>query len=163
MKVFGFAGYSGSGKTTLIEKLLPLLRARGLTVSVIKHAHHPFDVDQPGKDSYRHRAAGAHEVLISSDVRWVLLHELRGAAEPGLEEHLRRLSPCDLVLVEGYKAAAIPTMEVYRADLGRPPLSARAQHFVGLTSDRPLATELPWFDRDDVAAIAQFVMVKAGL
>ncbi len=162
MRVFGFAGLSGSGKTTLIEKLLPLLRNQGLTVSVIKHAHHPFDLDRPGKDSYRHRAAGAQEVLISSGTRWALLHELRGAPEPSLAEHLRRLSPCDLVLVEGYKAAGIPTLEVYRVEAQRPPLSRAADHFVGVASDRPFSTALPWFHRDDVAAIAQFVMAKAS-
>ena len=101
MKVFGFAGYSGSGKTTLIEKLIPLLTSRGITVSLIKHAHHTFDVDTPGKDSYRHRHAGCTEVLVTSSRRWVLMHELRGAAEPDLNGQLMHLSPCDLVLEIG--------------------------------------------------------------
>src|SRR5919112_1999714 len=103
MKIFGFAGYSGSGKTTLIERLIPLFVARGITVSLIKHAHHTFDVDQPGKDSYRHRHAGCSEVLITSSRRWALIHELRGAREPDLIEQVKHISPCDLLLVEGYK------------------------------------------------------------
>jgi molybdopterin-guanine dinucleotide biosynthesis protein B len=107
MKVFGFAGYSGSGKTTLIEQLIPRFTARGLKVSLIKHTHHNFDVDKPGKDSYRHREAGATEVLLTCDNRWVLMHELRGAPEPTLEEQLVVLSPCDLVLVEGFKQTPI--------------------------------------------------------
>ncbi|HSE00307.1 MAG TPA: molybdopterin-guanine dinucleotide biosynthesis protein B, partial [Burkholderiales bacterium] len=108
MKIFGFAGWSGSGKTTLIEKLIPLFVARGLRVSLIKHAHHAFDVDQPGKDSYRHRHAGCGEVLVSSSRRWALVHELRGAPEPGFAELIERLSPCDLVLIEGFKRERVP-------------------------------------------------------
>jgi molybdopterin-guanine dinucleotide biosynthesis protein B len=108
MKVIGIAGYSGSGKTTLIEKMIPVLVAEGLRVSLIKHAHHEFDVDQPGKDSYRHRHAGCGEVLISSSRRWALINELRGAPEPSLQEQLKKFSPCDLVIVEGYKNEAIP-------------------------------------------------------
>src|SRR5687768_5852951 len=115
MKPFGFAGWSGSGKTTLIERLIPLFNARGLKVSVVKHAHHSFDVDQPGKDSYRHRHAGATEVLLTSSRRWVLMHELRGASEPALPTLLARLSDCDLALVEGFKRAPIDKLEVWRA------------------------------------------------
>ena len=118
MKVFGFAGYSGSGKTTLIEQLIPRLVQRGLRVSLIKHAHHTFDVDRPGKDSYRHRHAGASEVLVTSSRRWVLMHELRGAQEPSFEEQLKHLSPCDLLIVEGFKHAPIPKLEVWRALTG---------------------------------------------
>src|SRR3954453_2688996 len=103
MKVFGFAGYSGSGKTTLIEQLIPLFTGRGIVVSLIKHAHHSFDVDHPGKDSYRHRQAGCTEVLVSSHNRWVIMHELRDAPEPTLDEQVKRISPCDLLLIEGYK------------------------------------------------------------
>src|SRR5258706_5439642 len=121
MKTLGIAGYSGSGKTTLIEKVLPLLVAEGLRVSIIKHAHHEFDVDQPGKDSYRHRHAGCTEVLVSSSKRWVLMHELRGAAEASLQEQVRLLSPCDLVIVEGYKSEAIPKIEVHRRASPTPP------------------------------------------
>ena len=112
MKVFGFAGWSGSGKTTLIEQVIPAITARGLRVSVIKHAHHGFDIDKPGKDSWRHREAGASEILLVSDQRWVLMHELRGAPEPDLDAQLAHLSPCDLVLVEGFKAVQIPKLEV---------------------------------------------------
>lgn len=114
MKILGVAGYSGSGKTTLIEQLIPRLTVRGLRVSLIKHAHHGFDVDQPGKDSYRHREAGAQEVLIASGRRWALMHELRNEPEPALDELLAHLSPCDLVLVEGYKQSPIPKLEVHR-------------------------------------------------
>ncbi len=120
MKVLGIAGYSGSGKTTLIEKIVPILVKEGLRVSLIKHAHHEFDVDQRGKDSFRHRQAGCTEVLVSSSTRWALMHELRGEAEPDLEAQLRHFSPCDLVLVEGYKADPIPRIEVHRSGGERP-------------------------------------------
>ena len=115
MKTFGFAGWSGSGKTTLIEQLIPRFVQRGLRVSLIKHAHHTFDVDHPGKDSYRHRHAGAAEILVTSSRRWVLMHELRGAHEPSFDEQVKRISPCDLLLVEGFKFAPIPKLEVWRA------------------------------------------------
>src|ERR1051325_5761230 len=108
MKIFGFAGYSGSGKTTLIEQVIPLITRRGLTVSLIKHAHHTFDVDQPGKDSYRHRVAGCTEVLVTSSRRWALIHELRGTQEPVFSELTKHMSPCDLLLVEGFKHEPIP-------------------------------------------------------
>src|SRR4030081_1837030 len=111
MKVLGIAGYSGSGKTTLIEKVIPVLVGEGLRVSLIKHAHHEFDVDQPGKDSHRHRVAGCAEVLVSSSKRWALMHELREAAEPSLDEQLKHLSRCDLVIVEGYKGEPIAKLE----------------------------------------------------
>jgi molybdopterin-guanine dinucleotide biosynthesis protein B len=120
MRVIGLAGWSGSGKTTLLTKLIPCLVARGLKVSTLKHAHHGFDVDQPGKDSHSHRMAGATEVMIGSAVRFALVHELRGAAEPTLRDLLARMSPVDLVVVEGYKAAPIPKLEVHRAAVGKP-------------------------------------------
>src|SRR5512140_574785 len=120
MKVFGFAGYSGAGKTTLIEALIPRFTARGLKVSLIKHTHHNFDVDRPGKDSYRHREAGASEVMLVCDQRWAIMHELRGETEPPFEEQLARLSPCDLVLVEGFKYSPIPKLEVHRPAYGKP-------------------------------------------
>ncbi|HWI13743.1 MAG TPA: molybdopterin-guanine dinucleotide biosynthesis protein B [Burkholderiales bacterium] len=163
MKIFGFAGYSGSGKTTLIEKLIPLFVARGLRVALIKHAHHTFDIDQPGKDSYRHRHAGCSEVLVTSSRRWVMMHELRGAPEPGLGEHLEHLSPCDLVLVEGYKREAIPKLEVYRASVGEPLLHPHDRHIVGIASDGNLQTSLPQFDLNDTQAISEFVLRQAGL
>jgi molybdopterin-guanine dinucleotide biosynthesis adapter protein len=163
MKVFGFAGWSGSGKTTLIEQIIPRLVARGLKVSLIKHAHHSFDVDQPGKDSYRHRAAGCVEVLISSSIRWALMHELRGAPEPTLDEQLRRLSPCDLVLVEGHKRHPIPKLEIWRRQNGKPLLHPEDGHIVALAADSRHHTRLPQFDLGDYDGIADFVMEFNGL
>lgn len=161
--VFGFAGWSGSGKTTLIERLIPLLVDRGLRVSLIKHAHHAFDVDRPGKDSWRHRQAGATEVLLASDRRWALMHELRGATEPGLDDLLARLSPCDLVLVEGYKREALPKLEVHRPALGKPLLHPDDPHIVAVATDRRLDIGLPQLDLDDVRAVASFVLHQVGL
>lgn len=158
MKVFGFAGYSGAGKTTLIENLIPRFVLEGLTVSLIKHAHHGFDIDKPGKDSYRHREAGCSEVLLTSDQRWVLMHELRGRREPTLEDQLAILSPCDLALVEGYKASAIPKLEVHRPAHGRPLMFPENPHIVALASDVPIETSLPLFDLNDYDHIAGFVM-----
>jgi molybdopterin-guanine dinucleotide biosynthesis protein B len=158
VKVFGFAGWSGSGKTTLIEKLIPRFVRSGLRVSLVKHAHHSFDVDQPGKDSYRHRHAGAAEVLVTSSRRWVLMHELRGAAEPPFDEQLARLSPCDLVIVEGFKRAAIPKLEVWRRATGEPMLHPNDPHIVAVASDARVETKLPFFDLNDDAAIAAFIM-----
>jgi molybdopterin-guanine dinucleotide biosynthesis protein B len=143
MRVFGFAGWSGSGKTTLIEQVIPRLVLHGLAVSLIKHAHHRFDVDHPGKDSYRHRDAGCGEVLVTSGERWALMHELRGAPELSLGESLRRLSPCDLVLVEGYKAAAIPKLEIWRAAAGKPLLFPGDAHVIAVATDTPERIELP--------------------
>ena len=156
-RVFGFAGYSGSGKTTLIEQLIPRLVEAGLRVSLIKHAHHAFDIDKPGKDSWRHREAGASEVLISSGTRWALLHENRGAPEPSLDELLPRLSPVDLVLVEGYKREAIPRLEVHRPSLGHPLLYPADPHIVAVASDTPLACPLPCLDLANPDAIAAFI------
>jgi molybdopterin-guanine dinucleotide biosynthesis adapter protein len=158
MKVFGIAGYSGSGKTTLIEKLIPIMTARGLRVSVIKHAHHGFDLDRPGKDSFRHREAGATEVLMLSGDRWVLMHELRGAPEPSLEEQLAILSPCDLVLIEGFKAAAVPKVEVHRAVHGKPPLFPDNPHVVAVASDGPVDTALPILPLNDPLPVAEFIL-----
>jgi molybdopterin-guanine dinucleotide biosynthesis protein B len=163
MKTFGFAGWSGSGKTTLIEKLIPLFVARGLKVSLIKHAHHTFEVDQPGKDSYRHRHAGCTEVLVSSSRRWALVHELRGAAEPGFAALLERLSPCDLVLIEGFKRERVPKLEVYRAATGEPLLHPQDPDIVAIASDRRLDTKLPQFELDDAPAIASFILKHLGL
>ncbi|HEX6319024.1 MAG TPA: molybdopterin-guanine dinucleotide biosynthesis protein B [Burkholderiales bacterium] len=158
MRIFGFAGWSGSGKTTLIEKLIPRFAGAGLRVSLIKHAHHTFDVDQPGKDSYRHRHAGAAEVLVTSSRRWVLMHELRGAHEPSFEEQIARLSPCDLVLVEGFKHAPIPKLEVWRAEPGEALLHPNDPHIVAVASDAKVETRLPLLDLNDDAAIARFVL-----
>ena len=163
MKVFGFAAYSDNGKTTLIENLLPLLVARGLKVSVVKHAHHAFDIDRPGKDSYRHRQAGASEVLISSDVRWALMHELRGESEPGLAALLQALAPCDLVLVDGFKKEPIPKMEVHRAAAGTPLLFPNDPNIVALAADITIETALPSYHLDDHAAITGFLLRYLGL
>jgi molybdopterin-guanine dinucleotide biosynthesis protein B len=163
MKIIGIAGFSGSGKTTLIEKVIPILVAEGLRVSLIKHAHHEFDIDQPGKDSYRHRHAGCAEVLVSSSKRWALMHELRGAAEPSLQEQLKRLSPCDVVLVEGYKSAAIPKVEVHRRANPTPLLHLEDPHVVAVATDEPLETTLPQLRLDDPAAVARFIIQHLGL
>ena len=164
MKLFGFAGWSGSGKTTVIERIVPLLRGEGLRVSLVKHAHHEFDIDQPGKDSWRHRQAGCGEVLVSSTVRWALLHELRGDPELTLEQALRRLSPCDLVLVEGYKRAAIPKLEIHRPAVGKALLFPEDPRIVGLATDTPDAfadLPIPVLDLSNGGAIAQFVMARS--
>jgi molybdopterin-guanine dinucleotide biosynthesis protein B len=158
MKTFGFAGWSGSGKTTLIEKLIPLFVKRGLGVSLIKHAHHSFDVDVPGKDSYRHRHAGATEVLVTSSRRWVLMHELRGVQEPSFEEQIKHISPCDLLIVEGYKFAPIPKLEVYRAETGEGFLHPNDPHIVAIATDTAVETKLPRLDLNAHEAIAGFIL-----
>ena len=163
MKIIGIAGYSGSGKTTLIERVIPVLVREGLRVSLIKHAHHEFDVDQPGKDSYRHRHAGCCEVLVSSSKRWALMHELRGAAEPSLQEQMKHLSPCDLVIVEGYKAEPIPKIEVHRRAGRTPLLYPEDSHVVAVATDEPLDTALPQIDVDDPDAVSRFIIQHLGL
>ena len=160
MKIFGFAGWSGSGKTTLIEQLIPRFVKHGLRVSLMKHAHHTFDVDHPGKDSYRHRHAGAAEVMVTSSRRWVLMHELRGAHEPSFEEQVKRISPCDLLLVEGFKHAPIPKLEVWRAVTGEPLLHPNDPHIVAVASDTKVETKLPLFDLGDFDGIVQFMLGK---
>jgi molybdopterin-guanine dinucleotide biosynthesis protein B len=163
MKILGIAGYSGSGKTTLIEKVVPVLVREGLRVALVKHAHHEFDVDQPGKDSYRHRHAGCSEVLVSSSKRWALMHELRGAAEPPLQEQLKHLSPCDLVIVEGYKAEPIAKIEVHRRAGHTPLLYPEDPHVVAVVTDEPLDTKLPQLDLDDPEDVARFIIKHLGL
>lgn len=164
MKTLGIAGYSGSGKTTLIERLLPLLNAAGLRVSVIKQSHHDIEVDVVGKDSWRHRQAGAHETLLSSPHRWMLVGELRGAPEPGLNEHLARLSACDLVLVEGYKHADLDKLEVRREAHQRPLLHADDHRFIAVAADhgpvgRTSGRAAPaWLDLNDAPAIVRFIL-----
>ena len=163
MRVIGLAGWSGSGKTTLLTKLIPCLVARGLKVSTLKHAHHGFDVDQPGKDSHSHRIAGATEVMIGSAVRFALVHELRGEPEPALRDLLARMSPVDLVVVEGYKAAPIPKLEVHRAAVGKPLLHPDDDCIVAVAADGPLPqVELPVVSLDDIEAIADIVTVEAA-
>ncbi len=164
MKVFGFAGYSGSGKTTLIEQLIPRFVMEGLKVSLIKHAHHGFDIDRPGKDSYRHREAGCSEVLLSSDRRWILMHELRGGPELTLEALLAQLAPCDIALVEGYKSnESIPKLEVHRPAHDKPLLSPEHPNIVAVATDAPVESKLPQLDINDPDAIAEFIMRYLGL
>jgi molybdopterin-guanine dinucleotide biosynthesis adapter protein len=161
MRVIGFAGWSGAGKTTLIVKLIPELNRRGLSVSTIKHAHHNFDLDQPGKDSYEHRAAGAEEVLVASANRVALMRELRGAPEPSLDELLRLLKTIDLVLVEGFKRDPLPKIEVSRAANGKPPLYPDDRNIVALISDSDPSGRLPHASIDDIVAAADLVLVHA--
>lgn len=159
--VFGFAGFSGSGKTTLIERVIPLLVARGLRVALVKHAHHDFDIDKPGKDSHRHREAGATEVLVSGGKRWALMHELRDEPEPRLADLLMHLSPCDLVLVEGFKHDPVPKLEVHRPLLGHPLLATQDPHIVGIACDAAVDCPLPQIDLNHPEAVADFVVRSA--
>ena len=163
MKMFGIAGWSGSGKTTLVEKLIPLFVAHGLKVSLIKHAHHSFDVDQAGKDSYRHRHAGCSEVLVTSSKRWALMHELRGAPEPEFAQLIERVSPCDLLLVEGFKREKLPKLEVYRASVGESLLHPQDPDIVAVASDQRVDTRLPQFDLNDAPGIAGFILKHSGI
>jgi molybdopterin-guanine dinucleotide biosynthesis protein B len=164
MRRLGFAGWSGSGKTTLIERLIPRLVARGATVSLIKHAHHGFDVDQPGKDSWRHRHAGCAEVLVTSAARYALVHELRGRRELTLAEAVARIADCDLLLIEGFKREPLPKLEVWREEVGKPLLHPADAHIVGIATARPerFAGRLPSFHLDDLDAIATFVEERAA-
>ena len=159
MKVLGIAGWSGSGKTTLIEKLIPALAARGISVSTVKHAHHQFDVDVPGKDSWRHRQAGAREVLVASDRRFALLHENAAPHEPDLDTLLARLAPVDLVLVEGFKRASVPFLEVWRAASGKPRLEGSGRAPLALVCDSPPASgNEPVLPIADPEAVAAFIV-----
>jgi molybdopterin-guanine dinucleotide biosynthesis protein B len=181
MKVFGVTGASGMGKTTLLARLVPALVARGQVVSMVKHSHKDIEIDRPGKDSFRLREAGCHEVMLLGASRWALMHELRGAAEPGLDELLARLAPCDLVLLEGFKQGDFPKLEVWRPELGRPSLWPAWPGIVGIAtnatrSPRPLdadkgmdkdadadasARRPPILDLDAIDAIADFVLAHA--
>ena len=164
MRILGLAGWSGSGKTTLMVALLEELVGRGYRVSTMKHAHHAFDVDQPGKDSFRHRAAGATEVVISSASRWALMHELRGAPEPDLETLLQHMTSVDLLLIEGFKHHPHDKLEVYRPRLGKPLLANHDRHVVAIVSDEPIPNvAVPCLDINDVAVIADFVVEKCRL
>ncbi len=164
MRIFGLAGWSGSGKTTLMVKLLPELIGRGLRVSTVKHAHHAFDVDQPGKDSWLHRQAGAVEVMVSSANRWALMHEHRGAEEASLEELVRRMSPVDLLLVEGFKRHSHPKLEMHDRTLGKPLLCGEDPEIVAVASDGPIeGLSVPVFDRGDIKGIADFILTRSGL
>jgi molybdopterin-guanine dinucleotide biosynthesis protein B len=162
MKVIGLAGWSGAGKTTLLSRVVPHLLGQGLRVSVIKHAHHSFDVDIPGKDSWVHREAGATEVLVSSGKRWALMHELRGATEPRLPELLAKLSRVDLVVVEGFKSEPHRKIEVHRAANGKPLLFPGDSAIAGIATDAAIETALPVIHLDDIPAIA-VMMQRAAI
>ncbi len=161
MKVIGLAGWSGAGKTTLLARIIPHFLKEGLRVSVIKHAHHSFDVDVPGKDSWVHRQSGAAEVLVSSGQRWALMHELRGAAEPRLPELLKKMSPVDLVVVEGFKSEPHRKIEVHRAANGKAMLFPDDPAIVGIATDAALETALPVVHLDDIPAIAAMMQRSA--
>ena len=162
MKLFGVAGWKNSGKTGLMERLVAEITARGYTVSTVKHAHHAFDVDQPGTDSHRHRVAGAREVILASGRRVALMQELRDAPEPDLDALLARLSPVDLVLVEGFKRAPHPKIETFRAEAGNALIAPGDQTIRAVASDVPLDLDRPVFDLNDTAGIAGFILAEAG-
>ncbi|OAV50706.1 molybdopterin-guanine dinucleotide biosynthesis protein B [Rhizobium sp. WYCCWR10014] len=159
-KIFGIAGWKNSGKTGLAVRLVTEFTRRGYRISTIKHAHHDFDIDKVGADSYRHRQAGAHEVTIVSGTRYAIMHELRGAPEPEFEEILARLAPCDLVLIEGYKREPIPKIEARRLEAAnREPLAPSDPHICAIAADHAVTdTALPVFDLDDTGAIADFIL-----
>jgi molybdopterin-guanine dinucleotide biosynthesis protein B len=164
MKIFGLAGWSGAGKTSLMVRLLPELTGRGLSVSTMKHAHHAFDVDTPGKDSYEHRQAGATEVLVTSANRWALMHELRGAPEARLEELVKRMTPVDLLLIEGFKHHPHDKLEIFRRAVGKPLLCVSDPGVVAVASDGPVPeARVPVIDLDDTRAIADFIAAHCGL
>ncbi len=162
MRVFGLAGWSGSGKTTLVTKVIPVLIGRGLKIATIKHAHHEFDIDRPGKDSWLHREAGASEVIVSSGRRWALVHELRSAPEPSLVELLAKLSPADLVIVEGFKRQTYPKLEIYRAAVGKPLIYPEDDCIVAIAADVPLPrAQLPVLMLDEIEGIADVIQAEA--
>lgn len=160
-RVLGIVGWSGAGKTTLLTRLIPILAARGLKVATVKHAHHDFDVDLPGKDSYEHRRAGAGEVIVASGRRWAQIHELRDEPEPTLAELLRRVSPCDLILVESHKREPYPKLEVFRPSVGKPPLHPDDPTILAVASDGPVRADVRVIDLDDMDAVAQAVLAAA--
>ncbi|APO67892.1 molybdopterin-guanine dinucleotide biosynthesis protein MobB [Rhizobium gallicum] len=164
-RIFGIAGWKNSGKTGLAVRLVEEFTHRGYRISTIKHAHHDFDIDKVGADSYRHRQAGAHEVTIVSGTRYAIMHELRGAPEPAFEEILARLAPCDLVLIEGYKREPIPKIEARRLEAARRDLLAPTDpHICAIAADHPITdTDLPVFNLDDTTKIADFIAAKIGL
>jgi molybdopterin-guanine dinucleotide biosynthesis protein B len=162
MKTLGFAGYSGSGKTTLIERLIPMFNADSLRVAIIKQSHHDIEVDKPGKDSWRHRQAGATEVLLTSPYRWMLVHELTGAPEPALDDHLAHLSPCDIVLVEGFRHGTHPKLEIHRDETGQPWLYPDDPNILAVLGDPP-PTPIKHFALDDIRGIYEFILHETHL
>ena len=164
MTVFGIAGWSGSGKTTLIVKLLREFVGRDIAVSTLKHAHHSFDIDTPGKDSFEHRAAGASEVMVASGRRWALMHENEDDSAPSMDELIARMTPVDLLLIEGYKGTPYDKLEVHRIDVGKPLLCGDDPRVVAVASDRPVeGVPVPVLDLNDAAAIAEFILRHCGL
>lgn len=163
MKIFGVVGWKNAGKTGLMERLVTEITGRGISVSTVKHAHHTFDVDHPGKDSHRHRVAGASEVLLSSRKRVALMQELRDQGEPTLAQLLGRLNPVDLVLIEGYKRDAHPKVEAHRAETGNPLIAPDDPTIRAVAADVPLTLDRPVFDLDDTKAIADFILAEVGL
>jgi molybdopterin-guanine dinucleotide biosynthesis protein B len=164
MKVIGLAGWSGSGKTTLIVQLIPALVRRGLKVSTMKHAHHAFDVDKPGKDSYEHRAAGATEVMIGSGKRWALMHELREEEEPGSRSLMRHMTQVDLLIIEGWKAEGHEKIEIHRPSHGKALIQPDDPKVVAVAADEDLpGLPVPRLDLNDVEAIADFIVAHCGL
>jgi molybdopterin-guanine dinucleotide biosynthesis adapter protein len=162
MRVIGLAGWSGAGKTTLITRVIPVLVRRGLKVATVKHAHHAFDIDRPGKDSWQHREAGASEVVVASSRRWAVVHELRNEPEPSLMELLAKLGPVDLVIIEGFKRHAHPKLEIYRAAVGKPLIYPQDDCVVAIASDAPLPqAQLPVLMLDDVEGIANVLQAEA--
>jgi molybdopterin-guanine dinucleotide biosynthesis protein B len=164
MKTFGLIGWSGSGKTTLMEKLIPELTGRGLKVSTMKHTHHNFEIDKPGKDSFKHRMAGATEVAVMSSSRWALVHELRAEDEPGVDAMIRRMTPVDLLLIEGFKTHGHPKIEVFRPSTREDMLQPSDPTVVAVATDEALdGVTVPVIDLNDVAAVADFILAHCGL
>lgn len=164
MKVFGVTGWKNSGKTGLVERLVAELTVRGYSVSTVKHAHHSFDVDHPGRDSYRHRSAGAQEVVLSSFNRWAIMHELRGDDESKLDDLLAKMAPVDIIIVEGFKSEPIDKIECFRAEARNPPIYPDDPRILAIASDTPMPdADRPVIDLSDTAAIADFVMERSGL
>lgn len=163
MRLYGIVGWKNAGKTGLMERLVAEICGRGFSVSTVKHAHHVFDVDQPGKDSYRHRTAGATEVLLASRKRYALMHELRAEDEPALDTLLAKLAPVDLVLIEGYKRDAHPKIEAFRAETKNPLIATDDPTVKAIASDTPLDMDRPVFDLNDTVAIADFILSEVGL
>lgn len=163
MRIYGVVGWKNAGKTGLMERLVGDLVGRGISISTVKHAHHSFDVDQTGRDSHRHRVAGASEVMLASGTRWALMHELRGDPEPDLEALLARMSPVDLVLVEGFKRARHPKVEAHRAETGNPLIAIDDPSIRALASDVALDIDRPVFDLNDTVSIADFILKEVGL
>ena len=163
MRLYGIVGWKNAGKTGLMERLVAEITGRGHSVSTVKHAHHVFDVDQPGKDSYRHRTAGATEVLLASRKRFALMHELRDEAEPALADLLAKLVPVDLVLIEGYKRDTHPKVEAFRAATGNPLIALDDETVKAVASDTPLSIDRPVFDLNDTVSIADFILAEVGL